>query len=325
MQKGKINKRELEKIIDILRSNVRNDILQASEVGVDCAMIDFGDDVCVLSCDPITAAKENIGKLAVHVNCNDIATTGAEPVALLVTMLVPESAHLKTIQSIMKEMKEEAERLNVEIIGGHTEVTSAVSSIVLCAFAVGKINKKDVLNRYDIAPGFDIIVTKKLCIEGSYILVNDFKSESEKVLNDFEFNEVNAYISDISVVKDGVTAKKNGAYYMHDITEGGILGGLCEMGIVLNSGFEVWYDKMPITDETKKLCKHFKLDPLRLISSGSMLIVAEDGNRVKKALSEKDIDSTIIGKTKMGEQSIWIDGVKSQVEYDEKDEIYKLF
>ena len=325
MQKGKINKKELEKIIHILRSNVRNDILQSAEVGVDCAMIDFGDEICVLSCDPITTAKENIGKLAVHVNCNDIATTGSEPVALLVIMLVPEYVHLETIQSIMKEMREEAEKLNVQIIGGHTEVTSAVNSIVLCVTAVGKIHKKDKLNRYDIVDGFDIIVTKKLCIEGSYILVNDFKSESKKILNDFQFSKVNDYINDISVVKDGFTAKKNGACYMHDITEGGVLGALCEMAIVLNCGFEVWYDKMPITNETKKLCEYFKLDPLRLLSSGSMLIVAEDGNRVKKALSEKNIDSTIIGKIKIGEQSIWIDGVKSKVEYNEKDEIYKLF
>lgn len=325
MQKGKISKKELEKIIDILKSNVRNDILQSAEVGKDCAIVDFGDEACVLSCDPITAAKENIGKLAVHVNCNDIATTGAEPVALLVIMLVPEFVEIETIQYIMKEMKEEAEKLNVQIIGGHTEVTSAVNSIVLCVTALGKIHKKDIFNKYDIVPGFDIIVTKKLCIEGSYILINDFKSESEKVLDGIELSRVNGYINDISVVKDGLISKKNGAYYMHDITEGGVLGALCEMAMVLNSGFEVWYDKMPISNETKKLCKHFNLDPLRLISSGSMLVVAEDGDKVKTALSKQNIDSAIIGKIKMGEESIWVDKVKNKVEYIEKDEIYKLF
>ncbi len=325
MQKGKINKVELEKIIEILKLDNRKDILQSAEVGVDCALIDFGEEACVLSCDPITAAKENIGKLAVHINCNDIATTGAEPIGLLVTILVPESVDIKLIQLIMKEMKEEAEKLNVQIIGGHTEVTSSVNSVVLCVTAVGKILKKEILNKYNIFEGFDIIVTKKLCIEGSYILVNDFRDECEKILSKIEIDNVNDYINYISVVKDGIISKKNGAYYMHDITEGGILGALCEMSMVLNLGFEVWCNLMPISNETRKLCYHFNLDPLRLISSGSMLIVAKNGNDIKNALLEKNIDSTIIGKIKNKGQSIWIDGVKNDVEYNEKDEIYKLF
>lgn len=325
MQKGKINKEDLGKIIEYIKSDVRKDIIQGAEIGVDCAMIDFGDEVCVLSCDPITAACENIGKLAVHINCNDIATEGAEPVALMAILLVPLYVKIETIELIMKEMKEEAEKLNVQIIGGHTEVTSSVNSIVLSVFSIGKIKKDNLLKKYDVRDGFDIIVTKKLCIEGSYILVNDFKEKSEKVLSKMELDDVNEYINFISVVKDGMIAKKNGACYMHDITEGGVLGALCEMAFVLNLGFEVWEDKMPISNETKKLCEFFKLDPLRLISSGSMLIVAKDGDNIKRALNEKNIESTIVGKVRKEGQCMWLNGLKNTVLYNEKDEIYKLF
>ncbi len=325
MQKGKVTRGELEKLIEITKSNVRDDIIQSSGIGIDCAVIDFGDYGCVLSCDPITCAKENMGKLAVHINCNDIATTGGESVALLVMILCPEDVEFKTIEAIMRDMKEEADRLNVEIIGGHTEITSSVNSIILAVTAIGKINKKEIINNCDILEGFDIIVTKKLCIEGSYILVNDFKEKSRKILNESEMDLVNSYISGISVVRDGIIAKKNGACFMHDITEGGLLGALSEMSIASNMGFEIWEDVLPISKETKKLCEYFNIDPLRFISSGSMLIISKDGNKIKNALKKENIECSIIGKTKKGEQSIWIDGLKKIVEYKEKDEIYKLF
>lgn len=128
-------------IIDRNRSVERNDVRVRSGIGEDCSVINFGDKECVVSTDPITGANINSGRLAVHINCNDIASCGIEPVGLLVTILLPEGASLEDINRLMGEISDEAKKLNVEILGGHTEVTSAVNKIVISCTAIGKGDK----------------------------------------------------------------------------------------------------------------------------------------------------------------------------------------
>ena len=44
---------------------------------------------CVLSTDPITAAVSDIGRLAIHISCNDIASNGVEPLGILLVRCCP--------------------------------------------------------------------------------------------------------------------------------------------------------------------------------------------------------------------------------------------
>src|SRR5206468_2183408 len=53
----------------------RDDVLVGPGIGEDAAVVAFGDEVAVLSSDPITGASGNTGWLAVHVACNDLAAT----------------------------------------------------------------------------------------------------------------------------------------------------------------------------------------------------------------------------------------------------------
>ena len=101
MKVGKLNWDDLKQIIDNNKSVVRDDVRIRSGIGEDCSVINFGEYECVVSTDPITGADKNIGKLAVNINCNDIASCGVEPVGILVTILVPPTATLEDIKNIM--------------------------------------------------------------------------------------------------------------------------------------------------------------------------------------------------------------------------------
>ena len=65
-------------------------ILQGPGVGEDAAVIEMGDRVIVVATDPITGAVGNVGWLAVHINANDVASTGARPRWFLCGTLLPE-------------------------------------------------------------------------------------------------------------------------------------------------------------------------------------------------------------------------------------------
>ncbi|MGZ5261898.1 MAG: AIR synthase related protein, partial [Burkholderiales bacterium] len=87
---GKLPSELLSKIIS---RNQINDprVILGPGIGLDCAVIDMGERLAVYKTDPITFATDQIGYYLVQVNANDIATTGARPLWLLVTLLLPEN------------------------------------------------------------------------------------------------------------------------------------------------------------------------------------------------------------------------------------------
>lgn len=325
MKVGKLDSYELQKIIDNNRGIKRADVRIRSGIGEDCSVIEFGDFECVVSTDPITGSENGIGRLAVHINCNDIASCGVEPLGILVTIMAPESAALKDIKKVMEEISEECRKLNLEILGGHTEVTNAVNRMIVSCTAIGKGRKNSSISTANAKIGDDIIVTKKLGMEGTYIAVNDKLERLNKILTEAEVKEAKSYIKNISVVDEGKICGKVGVNSMHDITEGGVLGALWEVSNASGCGFKVNYDYMPISEVTKRVCEEFNIDPLRFISSGSMLITCEEGNKLVALLKENNIEAIVIGNITKGKNTIVKNGVEEEVEPPGSDELFKIF
>jgi len=324
MKEGKLDFDDLRNLILNNKTIKRNEVKVRNDVGEDCSVIDFGDCEGIFSTDPITGANENVGKLAVHINCNDIASTGGEPIGILVTILAPISSNLEEINKVMNEIDEEAAKISVEIIGGHTEVTSAVNKMVISVTVIGKNLKGKSIKTAGAKLGDDIIVTKALGLEGTYILVNDYEERIQKVLSKEEIELGKSLINKISVLEEGRIGGNFGVNSMHDITEGGLLGGLFEVAMASNKGFKIFKDKIPMLDITKKVCEEFKIDPLRLISSGSMLITTEKGNELIKELRENGIDASIIG-TISEEGGVLVDKDKElNVEPPKRDELFNI-
>jgi len=296
MKVGKLNWDELKDLIDSSRGKTRDDVRIKSGVGEDCCVINYGDHECALSTDPITGASENSGRLAVHINCNDVASTGVEPIGILVTILAPEDADIGDIKRIMKEIDEEAKKLNIEVLGGHTEVTKAVNKMVISCTVVGKAKSGTAVPTSGAKVGDDIIVTKDLCLEGACIIANDYGDALAGILTAEEIAEAKSYMEKISVVPEGMIAGEFGVNSMHDITEGGVLGALWEVANASGKGFVAFKDRMPVTAIAQKICKSFGIDPLGLISSGSMLITCGKGEQLVELLKQKGIKAQIVGK-----------------------------
>jgi len=324
MKEGKLDFDDLRNIILNNKTIKRSEVKVRNDVGEDCSIIDFGDCEGIFSTDPITGANENVGKLAVHINCNDIASSGGDPIGILVTILAPTSSTLEEINKVMNEIDGEAAQIGVEIIGGHTEVTSAVNKMVISVTVIGKNLKGKSIKTAGAKVDDDIIVTKTLGLEGTYILINDYQERIKKILSQEEIEFGKSLINKISVLEEGKIGGEFGANSMHDITEGGLLGGLFEVAMASDKGFKIFKDKIPMLDITKKVCEEFKIDPLRLISSGSMIITTKNGDVLIKKLKAKGIDASIIGK--MSEHGgILVDkGNEINVEPPKRDELFNI-
>lgn len=302
----------------------RKEILVGAGVGEDCSVIDFGEEICVLSTDPITGAIDSIGKLAIHISCNDVASNGVEPLGILLTILAPENSNIEDISQVLNDAKKTAQALNVEIIGGHTEVTTAVNRMVVSTTCIGKGKKRHMITSNGAKYGDDVIMTKWAGLEGTAILARDKKRELEDVIDEEKLHEAMNFMEDISAVQEGILAGKVGVTAMHDVTEGGILGALWELAEASQVGVEIQEEQIPLKKVTREICQHFRIDPLGLISSGVMVMTTNHTEKLLAKFKEKGLQATVIGKVIEGKSVMVRNGKKTPLQPPKSDELFKV-
>lgn len=326
MKIGKISNNDLKKLIFNNLTLNRKEVLEASEIGSDCAVVDLGDELLVTSVDPITGASKNIGSLAVNVACNDAYCLLAEPVGLLMSVLLPAKTTKNEIKEIMIDAQSACDKIGVNIIGGHTEVTDVVNTVVITTTVLAKTKDRILPNRKSAKAGDRILVSKHVALEGTSIIAHDFELESSKYLNEDELNEAKSYSKLLSVKEESLVSRKFRVRALHDITEGGVLGAVWEMATNLGFGSEINFEDIPITDVTKKLTKGFNLNPLRFISSGSMMVIVdrEDSEKLINEAKKMGLLFTDIGS--LVETGIVMNknGEKFDIAEPSPDELYKV-
>ncbi|MGL6063889.1 MAG: AIR synthase family protein [Fusobacteriaceae bacterium] len=328
MKIGKLNISDLKSLIlDNIRNN-REEVLTNPEIGGDCAIIECkGEKLIYLSSDPITGSTKEIGKLGVNINANDIATSGTAPLGIMLTILAPPNTKKNELEKIIKEAQDECDKLNMSILGGHTEITDAVNRIIISVTAIGIGEKKELKLQNKIKAGDCFLITKGVGIEGTGIIASEKEYElTEKFGKDF-VDKAKDNLQHTSVVKDGILGKKL-AKSMHDATEGGLLGAIWELCEFCGFGAEIYEEKIYISKETREISNYYKINPLRLISSGTMLILVEkkDLEELKKKYSENNIESYFIGVLTENKEKLMINsiGEKTLIEEPESDELYKV-
>ncbi|HDJ89501.1 MAG TPA: hydrogenase assembly protein HupF, partial [Thermoprotei archaeon] len=275
-------------------------VILGPRYGEDAAIIDLDDKYLVIHTDPITGAVKNIGWLAVNIVSNDIAVRGVKPRWILLTILLPMHFSEKEIDIITRQIDKAAREIGAMIIGGHTEFTIDIDRPIISATAIGIALDKRIVKTCGMRENDYILMTKGAGLEGTSILATDFeeklleKGVSEKVI----LNAKN-FIREISVVREALLLARY-VNSMHDPTEGGVLNGLAEMAYASNMGIDLWLDKVLIRDETKIICEKLGINPLRLISSGTLLasIPSENINKVCSILDRERISYSIIGKVR---------------------------
>ena len=327
MQIGKVPENVLKRSVFKQIKLKRDEVLIHPGVGEDCSVLELAPgEVFVLSTDPITGAASDIGTLAVHVTANDLASAGAEPVGILLSILLPQDAQEADLKSLMREIESACEPLNIEVIGGHTEVTPVVNQPVVTVTGVGKVKKDAVIFTKGARPGQDIVVTKWIGLEGTSIIASAREAELRAHYSQDFGDRAKGFIRYISVVKEAMLARDFGVSAMHDITEGGVFGALWEVAAAGNVGLSVDLKKVPLKQETVEICEFFDLNPYQLISSGSMLIACDKGHDLVELLKREGIHSAVIGKFTDNNDKVIIydEGETRYLEPPKTDELYNI-
>lgn len=328
MKIGKIPSEELKEIVFSNITHCRKEVLVRPGIGEDCAAIDFGEYACIMSTDPITAAVNDIGSLAIHISCNDVASNGIEPLGIMMTILAPAGTTKEDLKRVMEDANRAATEINVEIIGGHTEITDAVNRMVISTTAIGKQPKEKLTATKGAQAGDIVVMTKHAGLEGAAIIASDYFQYLKEEMDIDMINTAIGFSKGLSVVKEGVIAGALGVNSMHDVTEGGILGALWELAEASDLGIEIDIDKIPIRHETTEICRIMEIDPYRLISSGVMVMTLPESklNLLLEGLKAADVAATAVGRITKEEKRLIINkGQYKELEPPDTDELYKVF
>lgn len=326
MKIGKVPENILKRSVINRLEAKRPEVILGSAVGEDCAAIELAEDeIVVLSTDPITGTAKDIGELAVIVTVNDLASAGAEPIGILLTVLLPPDTQEEVLRGIMTQVNAACERNSLQVVGGHTEVTPVVTVPVVSVTGVAKVKKGKLLSTGGARVGMDLVATKWIAIEGTSIIAKEKEEELVKLFPKEFVETAKGFDRFLSVLPDSRIALSHGVAAMHDVTEGGIFGALWEMCESSGVGMEVNVSDIPVRQETIEICEHFGINPYELVSSGCMLIATEDGKGLVAKLNAEGIGGAVIGKTKQGnDRIIHMDGVDRYLEPPKADALYQV-
>ena len=324
MKIGKVPEMIVKRSIWKQKKHRRSEVQVGFGAGIDASLIKIGEDESiVISTNPVPRFFCDAPEKAVHIAINNIVVKGANPIGIMPMILLPTDSKEEDLRAFIQGLERACEELDIEIIGGHTEVAVAISQPVISITGVGK--KKDKTSEA-LKPSDELVMTQWAGSEGAAILIKDkVKLLRERYSLDF-LESTEESIENISVWEAAKIGMELNVKAMHDITSGGIFGALWELSSAYNVGFSVDLKKIPIRQETIEVCEFFELNPYLLTSRGCLLLVTEHGNELVSKLSLAGIKASVIGRITADNDKVIInDDEMRHLEPPKEDELSKAY
>lgn len=285
MDVGKLPNEMLARLLDKVHHRDPR-VIVGPGIGRDATVIDTGGPkLLVAKTDPITFASDMIGWYAVNINANDVACTGAQPSWFLATVLLPEGASRELAESVFDQITGACDELEIELVGGHTEVTFGLDRPIVVGALLGEVERERLVRPDGGRPGDALILTKGIAIEGTGVLAREAGQRLEMLrMSPGDIAAAKRYIVDpgISVVREAAAAcDAVRVHAMHDPTEGGLATALHELAEASGVGIIAQEEAIEVLPLTRAVCDAAGLDPLGLLASGALLIVVAEAQSAR--------------------------------------------
>lgn len=279
-------------------------VLVGPRHGVDFGAVAIGDQVLVMSTDPFFVAPslgwERAAWFALHIIASDVAVSGIPPKYLAVDLNLPPEMDEGTLATIWTTVDEEASRLGIAVVSGHTARYAGCSFPMVGGATVFGVGRRGALiDPRRARVGDRILITKGPAIETTGLMSVEFPEFIEERYGRRVVKEAQDVFYQMSVVRDAaVCAAAGGVRAMHDATECGIWGALYEMARAADVGLVVDRQAIVTQDVVLRVCELFDIDPYSAISEGT-LVAAVDPARadgVLAALKAEGIPASVVGE-----------------------------
>jgi hydrogenase expression/formation protein HypE len=266
----------------------------------DAALLPFGDARLALSTDsyvvrPLVFPGGSIGELAVNGTVNDLAVSGATPLALSAALIIEEGLETEVLSHEIEAMAAAARNAGISIATGDTKVVERGKSdgLYITTTGVGVADPELNLSSSAVRPGDKILCSGTLGDHGAAILIarGDLELEAE-VLSD-----TRALTPLVRVLKE---AAGSDLRFIRDPTRGGVGTVLNELARDSGYGVALWEENIPIRDVVHGACEILGIDPLYVANEGKLLAAVAPESADASLESLRNIDggeeASIIGE-----------------------------
>ena len=269
-------------------------------LGEDACALDVEQGVLVAATDPITLTTAELGRSAVVINANDVAVCGARPRWFLATVLLPPGTGDDAVQELFTVMEEALDDVGAALVGGHTEVTAAVTQPVVVGAMLGLAEDGRFVSTAGARAGDAVVQVGPAPVEGAAVLA-EAAGDRLRGLAPETVAAARRALRDpgISVVDAALLAASRGATAMHDPTEGGLASGLHELGAA--AGVAVRVDRSAVRwfQPGLEVCRALGADPWATLASGSLLATFPAAT-VDAAVRALGASAAVIGMVEAG-------------------------
>ncbi|MGN0307667.1 MAG: AIR synthase related protein, partial [Lachnospiraceae bacterium] len=238
MKTGKPSESVLKRSIIKPFKNRRKEVIQGAGVGEDCALFSLEENMTATSVSAFSVLNSGFFSAQLMAAVNNVAASGAEPVAILISAVLPKDYEEKELKALSTEAEMVCQSLNIQAAGGDTRYSSWVLKPQISVTVLGKKSFRSTFTKKS-SPGQDVVMTKWLGLAGTAFLAKQKREDLKKRLPAGLLDEAEKFMGAVSVLEEAALAVKSGADSMHDISRGGLFTALWELAEKDGIGLEI--------------------------------------------------------------------------------------
>lgn len=266
------------------------------------------------------------GVYALAAVVNDLlAAAGSDPI-VSVQIEMPDYTFDSRLHAIQRELKEACELYKVELRDMTCKQHGGVNLPMVTVAGIARAPKEEAWCKDTLRAGQDIVLAGYIGMEGMLRILDEKEAELKKRFAPAFIEQIRSYRQYLFAGPTISVAKAGGSSAIRQVSEGGILAALWDLAKDADEGLDLDMKKLNILQETIEVCEHYRINPYQLASTGSMLIVTDQGEALADELNQNHIKATVIGKLTDNNDKLLHNG--EEVRYIDRpapDEILKMY
>jgi len=294
---GKATRRLVQGLFLPLFGSSGDVLTDAVALDVDGARIAMTADSFVVR--PLTFPGGSIGELAVNGTVNDLAVSGAKPIALLATFVIEAGLSRETLEREARAMADAAARAGVRIAGGDTKVVEhgKADGLYITTAGIGRSDPRVSCGASSVRPGDRVLLSGPIGDHGITVLL----ARGDVDLSSELRSDTRSVWPLVAAVIDQAAA---GVRWMRDPTRGGVATALNELARDIGMSVAIFEEAVPVRDPVRGACELLGLDPLHIANEGQFLAVV--------AREYADLALAALRTTPGGEQAAIVGEIREQ-------------
>jgi hydrogenase expression/formation protein HypE len=216
---------------------------------------------------PLFFPGGDIGKLAIHGTINDLAVSGARPIALSVGLILEEGLDVDLLRRVIESMAAAAAAAGVPIVTGDTKVVhrGKADQLFVNTTGVGVVDDSVRLSVDSVQPGDVVLVSGYVGDHGMAVML---AREALELEADIESDSAPLH----TLVADLLRASP-GTRVIKDPTRGGVGTTLNEIAQRARVAIAIEEERVPVRTAVRGACEILGLDPLHIANEGKLVAI----------------------------------------------------